>query len=144
MCLHSNSGPLTFHPQAANVVSTHTVFINLNCVVCYFLQTSELQFFTLCVDLSVRGEAVTLTVAFVTLDACVLCMISPLPACADSACLPVCVLTCSRSLSLPPHPHPSSHRPCVPDPGCLSAARAADPGGRGLVRVPHPAPGQQD
>lgn len=48
--------------------------------------------------------------AFVTIDVCVLCMISPLPAHADSAYLPVCVLIsffffrplCFSTLALPP------------------------------------------
>lgn len=71
---------------------------------------------------------------FVTLDACVLCLVSSLPACADSASLVVCSDPGgSLSLSVP--------RPCVSDPGGLAAGGGAEPGGRGLVWVSHPAPG---
>ncbi len=145
MCLHSTD----FSASELHILpATSPLFTNINYVVGYLWQTLHLMF-TLCMGLSASIKSMTLTVAFVTLDACVLCMVSPLPACADSACLAVCVcvLTLSLCLSplplLPSHPHPSSHRPCVSDPGCLSAGGTADPGGRGLVRMPHPAPGQQ-
>lgn len=63
---------------------------------------------TLCVVLSAIIKSMTLTAAFVTLDACVLCMVSPLAACADSACLAVCSLhltpcpLCPPTLTPPP------------------------------------------
>lgn len=77
-------------PELHILSGTSPIFININYVVGYLLQSM----FTLCVDLSASIKSVTLTVAFVTLDACVLCMVSPLPACADSACLAVCVCVC--------------------------------------------------
>lgn len=55
--------------------------------------------FTLCVDLFACIKSMTLTVAFVRLGACVPCMVSPLPACADSACLAVCADPLSLCLS---------------------------------------------
>lgn len=82
-----------------------------------------------------------------TLDAYPL-HVSPLPAFADSACLVLCGNDVLFSLSLAPsslpsHPLPSSHRPCVTDSGRLSPGGATNPGGRGLVRMSYPAPGQQ-
>lgn len=60
--------------------------------------------FTLYVVLSASIKSMTLTVAFVP----VLCMVSPLPAFADSACLVVCVNYLSVShpflFALPPSP----------------------------------------
>lgn len=101
---------------------TSLIFTNLNYMVGYLLQTLEPQLMsTLWMVLSM-----TLAVAFVTLDACVLCMVSPLPACADSACLAVCVLTLSLTPSLFLSPLPLCPPTLTPPPtGRVSLTQGA-------------------
>ena len=114
------------------ICTTSDIFLNLNYLVYNLQQTVELQLiFTPCVDVSVSRKSVTLTVAFVTLEACVCGTISPLPAYADSACLLMCVCVCADPVFplFPPTRTLSLHRARVSDPGRLSAGGTADPRG---------------